>query len=303
MAGEKYLVSTGDARFEVWVRGIQRKEAAMATGMSIHIGLNFVDPGHYGGWDGKLKGCENDARAMEAIAKKQKFATNLLLNEQATTEAVKTAIVGAATRLKNGDTLLLTYSGHGAKVPDLNDDERADQLDETWVLYDRQLIDDELYALWGRFENGVRILLLTDCCHSGTASVRLVSSSLFAGMSDMNPPEPRAMPYNVCQRTYQANQADYDQIQADNPQGDRVGIGASVIVISGCQDNQASLDGLQNGVFTGALLKTWSGGKFKGNIRTFHRSILNKIGFYQSPAYFKVGSSNSSFERQRPFTI
>ena len=60
MAGEKYLVSTGDARFEVWVRGIQRKEAAMATGMSIHIGLNFVDPGHYGGWDGKLKGCENN---------------------------------------------------------------------------------------------------------------------------------------------------------------------------------------------------------------------------------------------------
>ena len=138
----------------------------MATGISIHIGLNRVDPGHYQGWDGKLKGCENDACAMEAIASKQKFATSLLLNEQATAQAVKDAIAGAVNQLKSGDILLLTYSGHGGQVPDLNGDEE-DHLDETWVLYDHELIDDELYALWGQFETDVRILLLTDSCHSG----------------------------------------------------------------------------------------------------------------------------------------
>jgi hypothetical protein len=28
-------------------------------------------------------------------------------------------------------------------------------MDETWVCYDRQLIDDELYELWGKFKAGV----------------------------------------------------------------------------------------------------------------------------------------------------
>ena len=28
----------------------------MATGLSLHIGLNGVDPKHYAGWDGELRG-------------------------------------------------------------------------------------------------------------------------------------------------------------------------------------------------------------------------------------------------------
>ena len=274
----------------------------MATGISIHIGLNRVDPNHYQGWDGKLKGCENDARAMEAIASKQKFATSLLLNEQATAEGVKAAIGKAASQLKSGDILLLTYSGHGGQTPDPTEEEE-DHLDETWVLYDRQLIDDELYALWGRFEADVRIFMLSDSCHSGSVAKEFRDSALFAGQPAANMPVPRAMPVDVGMRTYAANKALYTQVKADNPQGDRVGIGASVILISGCQDNQVSLDGPQNGVFTGALLKTWNDGKFKANIRKFHKSILNKIEFYQSPNYFRVGRSNPTFERQRPFTI
>ena len=274
----------------------------MATGISIHIGLNRVDPSHYQGWDGKLKGCENDAHAMEEIARKQKFVTNLLLNEQATAEAVKAAIAGAASQLKSGDILLLTYSGHGGQVKDPIE-EGEEGYDETWVLYDRQLIDDELYALWGRFEDDVRIFMLSDSCHSGTVAREIQESPLFAGQPAANVPVARAMPTDVRDRTYDANKVLYDRIEAENPQGDRVGIGASVILISGCQDNQASGDGPQNGVFTGALLKTWRNGKFKGSIRSFHRSILNKIEFYQSPNYFKVGHSNPAFERQRPFTI
>ena len=95
----------------------------MAKGMSLHIGLNHVDPNHYQGWDGKLKGCEQDANDMAAIARKQKFAASMLLNEQATADAVKVAISTAAGKLKSGDTFLLTYSGHGGQVPDNNGDE------------------------------------------------------------------------------------------------------------------------------------------------------------------------------------
>ena len=33
-----------------------------------------------------------------------------------------------------------------------------DGLDETWVLYDRKLVDDELYAMWWRFRPGLRVV-------------------------------------------------------------------------------------------------------------------------------------------------
>ena len=29
----------------------------MASGRSLHIGLNSVDPKHYAGWDGQLRAC------------------------------------------------------------------------------------------------------------------------------------------------------------------------------------------------------------------------------------------------------
>ena len=40
----------------------------MAKGISLHIGLNSVDPKHYGGWDGKLQACEQDSVDMQALA-------------------------------------------------------------------------------------------------------------------------------------------------------------------------------------------------------------------------------------------
>src|ERR1044072_5071905 len=121
----------------------------MAKGISLHIGLNNVDPAHYQGWDGQLTACEFDAHDMEAIAKKQGFGKRTrLLSAQGTAEVVIAAISDAARQLAAGAFFLLTYSGHGGQVPDTNHDEDMnDRQDETWVLYDRELIDDELFAL------------------------------------------------------------------------------------------------------------------------------------------------------------
>ena len=43
----------------------------MPQGISVHIGLNSVDPKQYEGWDGQLTACEADAKDMQALAKKQ----------------------------------------------------------------------------------------------------------------------------------------------------------------------------------------------------------------------------------------
>src|SRR4051794_1288691 len=130
----------------------------MAKGISLHVGLNRVDPAAYNNWDGALAGCENDARSMRDIADGCGYSSTLLLNDQATAAAVLDAIGQASRQLVQDDYLFLTFSGHGGQVEDTNGDE-DDQQDETWVLYDRMLVDDELYSLWSQFAAGVRIFM------------------------------------------------------------------------------------------------------------------------------------------------
>ena len=58
---------------------------------AIAIGLNSVDPGHYGGWSGDLQACEFDANDMAAIASSQGFTVEKLLTSAATRQAMMTA--------------------------------------------------------------------------------------------------------------------------------------------------------------------------------------------------------------------
>jgi metacaspase-1 len=136
--------------------------------VSLHLGLNAVDPAGYGGWAGQLSGCEADADTMTAIAASEGFATNQLKTARATATNVLAAIGQIATRLEAGDIFLLTYAGHGSQMPNGNSDPEVDSQDETWCLYDRQLLDDEIEAALAAFRAGVNIVLLSDSCHSGT---------------------------------------------------------------------------------------------------------------------------------------
>ncbi len=118
---------------------------AKPKGIALHIGLNRVDPIHYAGWKGELAACENDARDVETIARSRGFVTQSLFTRAATSTALLDGIEKAAKELVEDDFFLLTYSGHGGQINDATSDE-PDGLDETWVLYDREIVDDELYA-------------------------------------------------------------------------------------------------------------------------------------------------------------
>lgn len=89
----------------------------MAKGLALTIGLNSVDPGHYGGWSGKLNACEADALDMGSLAVSQKFKVKSLLTGEATRSMVTSGITMAAGELKKGDIFLLTYSGHAVSYP------------------------------------------------------------------------------------------------------------------------------------------------------------------------------------------
>lgn len=300
-----------------------KKASTAGKGASVHIGLNAVSAAHYGGWSGELAACEFDASDMAAIAKSKGIKPTVLLTKKATRSASLAAIRAAAKSLKSGDFFFLTYSGHGGQVPDTNGDE-PDKQDETWCLYDGQLIDDELYFELGRFGEGVRILVLSDSCHSGSV-IRDVPPTMALIPTAQPPQRPKNMPRSVGLRTYRDNQAFYDKIQADvakaaggktvDPDAALAHVAASgrltaivknfaasAILISGCQDNQTSMDGEHNGAFTEQVLNVWNNGGYKGSYATFHAAVRSRMPPTQSPNLFTLGSVGT-FLTQTPFSV
>lgn len=278
----------------------------MAKGMALTIGINSVDPKHYGGWSGELNACEADAEDMAAIATSKKFKVKTLLTKAATRARVTGEIVKAAKALKKGDIFMLTYSGHGGQLPDLNNDE-PDAQDETWCLYNGELVDDELYACLGKFKQGVRILVFSDSCHSGSVvKMAYYQGTTAARSADLSAQgvRYRFMPPDVALRTYRTNKSFYDKILRNLKLKDSIeAVKAAVLLISGCQDNQLSLDGNFNGLFTSQLLRVWKNGVFKGNYKRFHRDIRRRMPPDQTPNYFRAGQIDKKFEDQTPFTI
>jgi metacaspase-1 len=277
------------------------------TGRSLHIGLNTVDPSHYDGWDGRLYGCHNDALAMQAIADSLDYTSQVMLDDAATAEAVIAAIREAAQSLSPGDTFLVTYSGHGGQVDDTNGDESlrdygelgesGDRYDETWLLFDRMLVDDELWALWSEFPEGARIAVLSDSCHSGSVTRAAPHGP------DGEVAWQRRAPLDVEIATYEQHKDLYDGIQAAVPPREASTIGATVVLASGCQDNQTSADGRGNGLFTGTLLDVWQDGQFQGSLHALRDQIAVRMPTDQTPNYYVVGTPNHEFESRQALQI
>ena len=282
----------------------------MARGMSLHVGLNAVDPEHYDGWDGALTACELDANDMESLAQSRGFATTKLLTAEGTADAILSSIQSAASELESGDIFFVTYSGHGGQVPD-GDDEETDSSDETWVAYDRQIVDDELYELWGKFKPGVRIVVLSDSCHSGSVNKAITDKESVqdqvatAEKAAQQDPRFRALPRDKMVNTYRNNKELYDGIQKQvaGTESTESQLGVTALLISGCQDDQLSRDGFSNGRFTEELKKVWADGAWQGGYSAFHEAIVTGMPADQTPNYNPVGARNSDFEQQNPFTV
>ncbi|HUP14183.1 MAG TPA: caspase family protein [Niastella sp.] len=314
----------------------------MSRGISLHIGLNHVDTSAYPDYIiPTLAGCINDANSMQSIASAAGFTTtDRLIDGQATALNVKNKIIAASNSLANGDIFFLTYSGHGGQIPDETDQEE-DGLNETWILYDRQLLDDELFAIWPQFAEGVRIFVLSDSCHSGTM-VRMLLLDMMAqkknGTRDINRsmltmadadnlvqlanartisanartvralttvvPQKRAFPAISSLKNYLRNRTLYQNIQQlTKLSKDLDSITASLIFISGCQDNQLSGDGSVNGKFTEELLDVWNNGIFNGTYNSFYDRIIAQMPEDQTPNYMTLGINIAPFESQKPFTV
>ncbi|MBB5041671.1 caspase family protein [Shinella fusca] len=128
--------------------------------------------------DGAVQDAEDVYRSMnEAGFKAIKFT-----NEEARKDDIRKAWTDMVTEAAPGDTIIFTYAGHGAQMPELIPGDEADGLDEFLQLpgFDRNryeetskeiIVDNEMNAWFAEAEGkGVHVLFVSDSCFSGGMS-------------------------------------------------------------------------------------------------------------------------------------
>lgn len=279
-------------------------------GYSLCIGVNEVDTNVYGSL-AKLKGPENDAQSVRDLLLSQGFASDILLTKSATSRNVLSWLTSMASVVAAGDSVVLFYSGHGGQVPDLGADEN-DRLDETLCLYDRMLVDDEIYAAFSRFNPQCNIVMLSDSCHSGTVlknmgllangkyleAYNYFLSSIDLGLSVGLP---KALAPDRAFALYAADASLYQGIQwACQPKGD---VAIPAVLISACLDSQSALDGSPNSLFTRRLLDVWGNGKFVGSYEDLHRSLSSGMSPMQCPNLYLPSPTSVNVVKRPAFKI
>lgn len=139
----------------------------MGVGVSLHVGVNRTNPFALGARAfATLSGCDLAAHAMADIAATRGFGRTLTLVDEAATRA---EVVGwletAATTCRADDLVFFSFAGHGTRAP------HRDDADSAWrhafVLHDGKLVDAELLRILERFQAGVRVVIVADCCAGG----------------------------------------------------------------------------------------------------------------------------------------
>ena len=199
--------------------------------VAVLFGLN------YPGTSSELRGCANDVENMARYIQ-DKYKTvhkytdiDPATRQHTTRRGIVRTLIRLAREARENHTkdVFIHYSGHGSYVRDRNGDE-ADGRDEALVPSDYQtaglLIDDEIKLVLSRFPAFCRVVMVMDCCHSGTIadlSYRCVDPSKPVVYTNKKP------------------------------------IRCKCIMISGCMDAQTSADAYNmknQGKFSGALTTT-----------------------------------------------
>jgi metacaspase-1 len=209
------------------------------------IGIN-----DYPGTGSDLAGCVNDARDWAEELTKRGFGATLLLDADATGDAMREGIRRELRNAASGDVVVITYSGHGTWVPDLGGDE-PDRRDEALCPYDLSdngpLLDDELHDILADRERGVRVVMISDSCHSGTVAA-------FAPATRPEADRVRFLPPGVFLTDEAARTA------AALPRVPAKRSRRAALLMSGCTDFEysydAHFDGRPNGAFTYFALRT-----------------------------------------------
>ena len=282
----------------------------MSKGFSLHIGVNHTDSAHYGGLS-SLGAAVNDAIFWNEFASGLGYRTKSLHDDEARTENVLAQLQQYASVMQAEDIFLLTYSGHGGQLPNLKPDHvDKEKMDQTWCLYNRQLLDDEIYEALKAFPEGCRILIISDSCHSGTVARAAeidLSDLLVKGMDLANASRgfrsrqvPDEVEFEILARHYDEI---YEPLQKRFENTPKVkGVQAAVKLLAACQDHQVTYDGDHLGLFTESLKDLITQSSASYTAQQLVDEVRRKYSFPR-PNFFEYGSIIPSFDVSFPFSI
>lgn len=264
-----------------------RRRAAKADGgMAKHalcIGIN-----DYPGTDSDLAGCVNDANDWTKALTSRGFTVEKLSDRKATGKAMREAIGATVTQAKAGDLVVVQYSGHGSYVPD-EDGEEPDGTDECLCPYDIMsngpITDDELYDLYSARERGVKIVMISDSCHSGTVA-RFAPITTPPTVRGRRAPQRkvRFLPPSVFLSRREAAKLGIlaRGLRRSSPPGRH-----AALLMAGCQDYEYSYDayfsGRPNGAFTFVALRALDSLPARASYATWFTRIRSGLPSQQYP--------------------
>jgi len=123
--------------------------------------------------------CSIDGKNMERLVSQCGVPSSnvtAMYDEQCTKDNVEQVLEQVGSQCQPGDFFVFYYSGHGTNLKDQSGDEEDGQ-DEAFcfvtpdgqISYESCMSDDDFAdSITEHFDEGVKIVILTDCCHSGT---------------------------------------------------------------------------------------------------------------------------------------
>ena len=205
--------------------------------LALVIGINYKN-----NKDAALNGCINDAHNLsDLLQKKYNYTAKdiVLLTDDTVTKPTYKNICAVFTKIakqthnEKVKEVFISFSGHGSYTYD-NKSEERDNRDECIVPLDYEIngciYDDSINNMLGGIRKGVRVSIVIDACHSGS----------------------------VCDLKYR-----YVAGRKTVIENKKCNVETDCVMISGCRDNQVSLDAFNlqnnnkyNGAMTSALLHT-----------------------------------------------
>ncbi|MCE7043290.1 S8 family serine peptidase [Dyadobacter sp. CY312] len=272
--------------------------------IAVHVAVDELDRTIYQGDYQDLQGCKNDLNLFRKLTNGI-YEQKIFEDKNATRKAILDVLEDLVTHTSAGDEIVFTYSGHGGSIDVRVDSTEDDGKDETLVLHDGMLIDDEIRDVFLRFKKGVKVFWYTDCCHSGTntrnaatvATTRnLQVTSRNAGARKLY----RLMPKEVLNKVYLDNRETYrtNRLSLQN-RGSSKSVAnddyaATIIHFAACQDSQYAAEINGFGDFTKKLTDAFDANKSLSYKGLFDQ-VKKLMSVDQTPMYNKFGPDVEAF--------
>ena len=176
----------GGHAFVLFLAAALPQPALAAQTYALVVGVDHYP--HDVSLDGAVRDAEDVYRAMSAAG----FKVTKFTNAEARKDDIRKTWTDMVAAAAPGDTIIFTYAGHGAQMPELIPGDEADGLDEFLQLpgFDRSrygetsreiIVDNEMNAWFAEAEaRGVHVLFVSDSCFSGGMSRSIAGKTRLA---------------------------------------------------------------------------------------------------------------------------